>query len=107
MSRQSKGARLWLEPERKENGRLRKRASWVIRDGTRKVSTGCARADRAEAERKLARYIAAKYQPSRQRDRDPTETLVLDVLNLYLTEVAPGHKRPDETKQRILKLADF
>jgi hypothetical protein len=32
---------------------------------------------------------------------------VLDVLNLYLTEVARGHTRPEETKQRILKLADF
>jgi integrase len=107
MSRQAKGARLWLEPERKQNGRLRKRAVWVIRDGARKIGTGCAGGEREKAERALARYIAAKYQPSKQRDRDPAETLVLDVLNLYLTEVAPGHKRPDETKQRILKLADF
>ena len=42
MPRQSKGARLWLDPERKENGKLRKRATWVIRDGARKISTGCA-----------------------------------------------------------------
>jgi len=107
MSRQSKGARLWLEPERKENGRLRKRATWIIRDGARKISTGIAGGDREAAERALGKYIAEKYQPSKQRDRDPAETLVLDVLNLYLTEVARGHKRPEETKQRILKLADF
>jgi integrase len=107
MSRQSKGTRLWLEPERKENGKLRKRATWVIRDGARKISTGCARGERAEAERALAEYIAAKYQPSRQRDRDPAQTLVLDVLNLYMAEVASKHSRPDETKQRILTLADF
>ena len=107
MPRQSKGARLWLEPERKENGRLRKRATWVIRDGARKISTGCTRGERADAERALAKYIAAKYQPSRQRDRDPAETLILDVLNLYLSEVALKHARPEETKQRILMLADF
>ena len=107
MSRQSKGARLWLEPERKENGKLRKRATWVIRDGARKIGTGCARGERADAERALAKYIATKYQPSRQRDRDPAQTLVLDVLNLYLSEVASKHARPDETKQRILTLADF
>jgi integrase len=107
MSRQSKGARLWLEPERKEDGKLRKRSMWVIRDGARKISTGCTRGERADAERTLARYIAAKYQPSRQRDRDPAETLVLDVLNLYLSEVAAQHARPEETKQRILTLADF
>src|SRR5262249_47661197 len=107
MSRQSKGARLWLEPERKENGKLRKRATWIIRDGARKVSTGRARGERADAERALARYIASKYEPSKQHDRDPAETLILDVLNLYLTEVASKHSRPDETKQRILTLADF
>ena len=107
MSRQSKGARLWLEPERKENGRLRKRASWVIRDGALKIGTGCTRGDRANAERTLAKYIVSKYQPSKQRDRDPAQTLVLDVLNLYLAEVAPKHTRPDETKQRILTLANF
>src|SRR5262245_25014264 len=107
MSRQSKGARLWLEPERKENGKLRKRATWIIRDGARKISTGCARGERADAERALAKYIAVKYQPSRQRDRDPAQTLILDVLNLYLSEVASKHSRPEETKQRILTLADF
>ena len=107
MSRQSKGARLWLEPERKENGKLRKRAAWVIRDGKHKISTGCVRGERADAERALGRYIASKYQPSKQRDRDPAETLILDVLNLYLTEIAPKHTRPEETKQRTLTLADF
>jgi integrase len=107
MSRQSKGARLWLEPERKEKGRLRKRAMWVIRDGARKISTGCTRGECADAEHALAKYIAAKYQPSRQHDRDPAQTLVLDVLNLYMTDVARAHRRPEETKQRILTLADF
>src|SRR5215467_8550930 len=107
MSRQLKGARVWLEPERTENGKLRKCATWVIRDGTHKISTGCARGERADAERALAKYIASKYQPSKQRDRNPAETLVLDVLNLYLREIAPKHTRPEETKQRILTLADF
>jgi hypothetical protein len=32
---------------------------------------------------------------------------VLDVLNIYLAEKAPKHARPEETKQRILTLADF
>ena len=107
MSRQAKGARLYLEPERKEKGKLRKRAVWYIRDGASKISTSCARGDRANAERELAKYIASKYQPSKQRDRDPVETLVLDVLHLYLSEVATKHARPEETKQRILKLAEF
>ena len=55
----------------------------------------------------LREYIASKYRVPRERDRHPAEILVLDVLNIYLTEVAPKHSRPEETKQRILTLADF
>jgi integrase len=107
MSRPAKGARLWLEPEEREEGKLIRRASWVIRDGPHKERTGCAREDRAGAERALADYIASKYQVSRERDRSPAQILVLDVLNVYLADRAPKHARPEETKQRVLTLADF
>ena len=41
MPRASKGIRLWLEPEERDGvGRLVRRATWVIRDGMRKVRTG-------------------------------------------------------------------
>jgi integrase len=108
MPRQSKGARLWLEPaEYTEDGEVRRHASWVIRDGSRKIRTGCLREDRADAEQRLADHIASKYRVTRKRDRDPAEILILDVLNIYLADVAPKHARPEETKQRVLTLADF
>jgi hypothetical protein len=108
MPRPSKGPRLWLEPEqRAKNGKLIRRPTWVIRDGTRKRGTGCAREDRTGAERALGEYIATKYQVPRGQNRHPSEILVLDVLNIYLADVAPQHVRPNETKQRILTLADF
>jgi integrase len=108
MSRPAKGARLWLEPEERDaSGKLVRRATWVIRDGSRKVRTGCAKQDRAGAERALAEHIAGKYQIPRERNRHPAEILVLDVLNIYLADKAGKHSRPDETKQRVLTLADF
>jgi integrase len=108
MSRQSKGARLWLEPVTyTTKGKIRRRAAWVIRDGSRKVRTGCIGTDRAAAERKLADCIASKYSVPRDRDRHPAEILVLDVLNIYSTDEAPKHARPEETRQRLLTLADF
>jgi hypothetical protein len=108
MSRQSKGARLWLEStEYNAEGSVERHATWVIRDGSRKIRTGCPRDDRAQAERKLAEYIASKYQVSRQRDRHPSEILVLDALNIYLNDVAPKHARPEETKQRVMTVADY
>jgi integrase len=108
MSRQAKGARLWLEPTiYTPDGKVRRRTNWVIRDGTRFIRTGCLGDNRTEAERKLAEYIGSKYQVSRERSRHPGEILVLDVLNIYLADEASRHARPKETKQRVLTLADF
>lgn len=105
MPRPAKGARLWLRPEERHPDRtLRKRAVWVIRDGPRKISTGCAAEDRAGAERVLGEYLANKYQPNRVRGRHPSEILIADVLSIYLTDVAPQHAREGETKQRVLTL---
>src|SRR3981189_1105329 len=105
MPRPAKGIRLWLRPgERNPDGTLRKRAVWVIRDGPRKISTGCAAENRAGAERALGHHLAAKDQPNRSRGRHPSEVLIADVLAIYLTDVAPRHAREDETKQRVLTL---
>jgi integrase len=105
MPRRAKGARLWLRPEeRNPDGTLRKRAVWVIRDGSRKISTGCATENRADAERALGEHLADKYQPNRKRGRHPSEILIADVLAIYLTDVAPKHAREQETKQRVLTL---
>jgi integrase len=108
MPRPAKSVRLWLEAEEHDaNGKLIRRASWVIRDGSRKVRTGCAREDRAGAEKALAEHIAAKYEVPRERNRHPSQILVLDALNVYLADKAGTHARPEETKQRIMTLADF
>lgn len=105
MPRPAKGARLWLRPqERNLDGTLRKRAVWVIRDGSRKISTGCPPEDRAGAERTLGEHLADKYKPNRGRGRHPSEILIADVLAIYLSDVAPSHAREGETKQRVLTL---
>src|SRR6516164_3060955 len=104
----SKGPRLWLQPERQEKGGRTRQSTWVIRDdGSIFIRTGCVREDRAGAERKLQDYIASKYQVSRERSRHPEQVLVLDVLNIYLADKARKQARPDETRQRVLMLAQF
>src|SRR6516162_9451287 len=108
MPRHSKGARLWLEPEERDaSGKLARHAAWVIRDGTQKVRTGCAKTDREGAEQALAEYINRKYQVPRDRGRHPSEILVADVLNIYLIDKAPNHSDPSITKARILTLAEW
>ena len=108
MPRSAKNARLWLESEeRTAEGKLVRRASWVIRDGKNKIRTGCAGADRKGAEQALAAYIAKKYTVPRDRGRHPSEILVLDVLNIYLTDRAPKHSDPTITKARVMTLAGW
>ncbi len=108
MSRRSQGARLWLRPSFTGKDGIERQATWIIRDGKSFRSTGCVAQNRTEAEAALADYLAEKHgKPSRQRDGDPAEIYVTQVLNIYLDDVAPHHARPEETKQRILKLGEF
>ena len=108
MPRQGKGPRLYLRGARRDGAkRLSHKPHWVIRDGACEVSTGCGYGDREAAERLLADHITKKYQPSRQRGRDPAAIPVADVINIYLDEKASSHARPKETAQRTVTLLGF
>lgn len=97
-----KGVRLWLRPAYNRNPSV-----WVIKDGRRQISTGCAPHDREEAERKLAEYITASHVVEKRPASEAKSVLVADVLNLYLKDIAPKHARPDETSRRILNVAKY
>lgn len=98
----SKGARLYL---RAASGT--KPATWIIRDGGHTERTGCREGERAQAEQRLADYIAAKYTPARTRDRAAAQIEIDDVLNIYLADVAVKAARPKEVGQRMLALLEF
>jgi integrase len=108
MPRRAKGPHLWLRPERRDAaGRITHDAVWIIKDRGYQRSTECSRSDLSGAETALTNYLAEKHTKAAKRLRDPAAIPVLDVLNLYAEHVAPGHARPLETKQRILRLAAF
>ncbi len=105
MPRRSNGPRLRLEPaEFDAAGRLTRHASWAIRDGGRKIRTGCRLGEAAEAERRLAAYIVAKHDPSRTRDRDPDQVRVAQLISVYADDVAVGHARPREAFARLERI---
>jgi integrase len=106
MPRPSKGAHLWLRPGRDRGDKGAERATWVIKDDGRQITTGCGATERREAEAALAKYITGKYQPAR-RERDISEIPIADVLNVYITDVAPRQARPEKCGERILRLIDF
>jgi len=86
MSRTSKGARLYLRPARRDkNGKVREKATWIIRDGEKYVSTGCTRTQIDEAEENLRLYLAEKYEPNRV-ERDIETVSVADVLSIFVDD---------------------
>ncbi len=102
MPRPSKGARLWLRPANPDGSA---RARWIIKDAGRQISTGCGADARAEAERKLADYIASKYAPER-RERDLAQIPLADVIDIYLADVAPDLARPSQAAAAAERLLE-
>ncbi|CAO4172335.1 site-specific integrase [Methylorubrum populi] len=115
MPRRALGARLWEKPaEHHPDGRLRKRAVWIIRDGKLPVVvTGVPvlpelpDRNRGAAEPHLAEYLTRKHNPARDEDRALGEILVTDVLAVYGEDVAPKHARPEKTAARLLQLGTW
>ncbi len=104
-----KGPRLYKRPARPEIGRS---ATWLIRDAGRPdFSTGCVAgaADKKPpeaAERALAEYIAAKYQPQR-KTRNIEVIDIADVLTIYLDDKGDQQSNRRKFERRILRLNSF
>lgn len=102
MPNKSKGVRLWLR-----SGKNGTTSAWIIRDGKKQVRTGCGVHESEEAQRRLALYINEKYKPERERNIDPFEITIADVLNIYAEDIGPLIRRPTELGQRLFYLLSF
>ncbi|RWM98990.1 MAG: site-specific integrase [Mesorhizobium sp.] len=111
MPRPSKGIRLvWRSESRKADGSLRSKAGWYIEDAGRRHPTGCGKSELVEAQRQLADYIGEKHQPTRQRNRDPDQVKIADVINVYAEDVValnPSQSYRKETAARLLAILTF
>lgn len=102
MPTQSKGARLYFKDD--NPGRA---GVWIIRDGTRRISTGCGQGERREADERLAAYLIDNYSPSRQGGKSPADVLISDVLTIYADDKGAQVSRPRELGQRLTALLSF
>ena len=103
-----KNARLWLRPARRDKSRrIIARATYLILDGGRHHPTGCFAGEADRAERKLAEYIAKKYQATR-KERDLEAIDLADVLSIYVDDCAPtGERNRKKFDERIGRLNNF
>ncbi len=108
MPRQSEPPHLWLRPARnRPDGRLWKRAVWVIVDGPTERSTGCGLEARAQAEQALAEYIGEKHEPSRKKAQALESVLLADVIAIYLRDKVQDQSRPDKAAARFVQLLEW
>ena len=96
MPQKRRPARLWLRPDTR---------TWVIKDGTKRISTECAESQIAEAQVKLSEYLNDQYRP--QRGGRAAEVTIADVLLVYDDEKADQTCRPKETRGRLERLNEF
>jgi integrase len=98
MPQRSKGPRLYLRTDPDE------KPVWIIRDGRNRVSTGFGPLDSERAQKALAEYIAQKYEPPRERGRDPDQVRVADLVAMYSAEAGLTVKSPKDLQQRMLAI---
>lgn len=110
MPRRSKGPRLWLQPARAaREGRPAEAAVWVIRDGSRKLTTGVSAGKAGPpqaAKDALRNYLNTQGTP-RIPGRDPASVAIASVVAIYTEDVAKNHARPNETAARLERIIDF
>jgi hypothetical protein len=108
MPRRGRGPRLWLQPARRDRNGYIDAGGWTIRDGRIKRRLGLGPdADQSAVEDALADYIRAKRKIPRDRDRDPAQVMIADVVSIYAEDVAPRQERPKEVAARLSRLLDF
>ncbi len=103
-----KPVRLDLLPERRDKrGWIKQNAVWIIRDGEKRVSTGCGPSQRAEAEKAFEAYLAERHKAKGpEQHRAAAEIPIADVLAHYAAG-AEGIARPGELASRLGRLLDW
>ena len=107
MPRKAKRPRLWLRPAVKRDGRVERAETWTILDRGKQISTSCLASETAAAEKFLAAYIEAKYQPIRQR-LDIEDIVIADVLSIYVDDrKLHESERAPQAFARLERLNEF
>lgn len=105
MSRPTKGPRLWLQPAKLgKSGQVLDNPVWVIRDGARKLSTGCGPDALPGAEDALRRYLVEKHDPAAAAKAQSDDPEIADIVALYLDQRADKMARPQDLRGRMVRL---
>lgn len=100
MPRVSRGPHLYLKQRPDDE------ATWYIRDGRARISTGCHERDPGGAGAALQEHIGRTAEPE-LGNGDPSRVDVAAIIALYAIDIAPGLARPQEASTRLLRLNEW
>jgi integrase len=103
MPRQSRGPRLWWRRERRNDGKITAKGTWIIVDGREHIATGCFAGEDRAAQERLAAYIGEKYAPVR-RLKDIEDIDIADVLSIYDDDRRETQANKVKFDERIARL---
>jgi len=103
MPQKLKPPRLWLRTDTGTDGKPV--STWIIKDSGRSIRTGCGALQAAEANQRLAEYIAGKYEAP--RGGRASEITIGDVILVYLDERSSGTSDPRRAQQELARLNEF
>lgn len=95
-------------PQKRKPARLIFRndtGTWIIKDGDKRITTGCGEAEVEAAQQKLAEHIAANYRP--ERGSRSSEVTIGDIVIVYAEEKAQKTARPKETLAMLGRVNEF
>jgi integrase len=100
MPRPSKGPRLYL---RRRKGQ---EPVYVIRDGSKEVSTGCAAADVEKASESLRGYLASRFRPETGQ-KHLNKIYISEVLMLYLQDLPADSPSRETFRYHVKALSGY
>lgn len=107
MPRLRQPPRLWFRPERFDKaGKRVSNGVWIIINGAKHVSTGCAEGEIEAAQRKLAEYTVEQYRPPR-RERDIEDITLAEVLAIFDSDCREKQANKRTFDGRIARLNDW
>jgi integrase len=108
MPPRAKSARLWLRPAYPATAtRAARAAMWTIKDGDKRIATGCGAEDVRGAEERLKEYLIGRHDPASVDPKSTSEIQIADVINLYAIDRGPHVARPSELAQRLTAILTF
>lgn len=98
---------LWLRPGRVGTDGVERGAIWLIKHGTRQLSTGCGAGESKIALEKLDEYRVSRHAPTTGKNQPAAKVLIADVVARYIDAKSASVARPQELAQRLVNILEW